>query len=46
MDLNKLLYWQDIWKLEFNTEKYKVRHIGSKNIKVEYKSSNWEIKKS
>ena len=36
MDLNKLSNWGDIWKLRFNIEKYKVLHIGSQNIKVEY----------
>ena len=37
MDLNELLYWEDIWKLRFNMEKYKVLHIGSKNIEIGYK---------
>ena len=29
---------------EFDIEKYKVLHVGSKNIKVEYKLNNMEIK--
>ena len=37
MNLNKLSYWEDIWKLIFNIEKCQVLHIGSKNIKVEYR---------
>ena len=32
MDLNKLSFWEDIWKSKFNIEKYKVLYIGSKNI--------------
>ena len=31
--------------MKFNIDKYKVLHIGSKNIQVEYKSINKEIKK-
>ena len=34
MHLNKLSYWDNIWKLKMNIEKCKVLHIGSKNIKV------------
>ena len=45
MDLNKLSYWEDIWKLEFDIEKCKVLYIGFKNIQFEYKLSNKEIKK-
>ena len=45
MDLNKLPYWKDIWKLKFNLKKCKVLYIGTKNIKVDYKLSNREIKK-
>ena len=45
MDLHKLSYWEDIWKLRFSIEKCKVLHSGSKNIKVEYKLRNKEIKK-
>ena len=45
MDLNRLSYWEDIWKLRFNLEECKVLHIGSKNIQFEYKLSNKEIKR-
>ena len=34
-----------MWKLEFNIEKFKVLHIRSRNIKVEYKLSFKKIKK-
>ena len=33
MDLNKLSYWKNIWKLKFSIEKCKVQQIWSKNIK-------------
>ena len=36
MDVNKLSFWEDIWKLDFNIEKFEVLNIGSKNIEVEY----------
>ena len=44
MYLNK---WplEDIWNLKFDIEKYNVLYIKFKNIKVEYKLSNKEIKK-
>ena len=45
MDLNKLSYQEDTWKLKCNVKKCKMQYIGSKNIKVEYKLSNREIKK-
>ena len=43
MELNKLSYWEDIWKLKFNIEK--PLHIESKNIKFNYRLSNKELKK-
>ena len=46
MNLNKLSYCEDIWKLEFNIEKFKELDVGSKNIKEEYELSNRNIKKS
>ena len=45
MNLKDLSYWGDIYKLKFNIERNKVLHIESKNIKVEYKLSNREMKK-
>ena len=45
MDLNKLLYQVDIWKLKFSREKCDGLHIGPWIIKVEYELSNWEIKR-
>ena len=45
MDLNKLSYWEDIRKLKYKKGKCKELHIGSQNMKVEYKWSNREIKK-
>ena len=32
----KILF-SDIWKLKFNLDKFKVLHIGLKNIQMEYK---------
>ena len=32
MDLDKLSYCENIWKLSSNVEKCKVLHFGSKNI--------------
>ena len=43
MDLNKLSYQEDIWKLKFIIEKGNVRYIESKNIKIECKLNNKEI---
>ena len=45
MDLNKLSYWDNFWKLRFNVEKCEVLHIVFKSITVEYKLNNREIKK-
>ena len=45
MELDKLSYWEYICRQKFNIEKCKVQYIGSKNIQVENKLSNKEIKK-
>ena len=34
MDVNELLYWEDIWKLGFNMEKFKVLNVVSQKIKI------------
>ena len=31
-DLQVLCNWSDKWQMRFNTEKYKVMHIGAKNL--------------
>ena len=43
MNLNKLSYSEDIWKLEFDVEKCKELDVGSQNVKNEL--NNREIKK-
>ena len=45
LNLNKLSYGKYIWKLRLDIEKWKSIRIRSKNIQVEYKLSNREIKK-
>ena len=45
MDLSKLPYLEDGWKLKFDIEKCKVQYNGSNNIKDEYKLSKKDIKK-
>ena len=46
VDLNKLLYLENSWKLKFDIEKCKSEHIGYKNIRVEYELTHKGIKKS
>ena len=36
-DLNKLHEWSVKWQMNFNAEKCKVLHLGSKNKKIQYK---------
>ena len=45
MDRNKFFYWKNIRKLKFDIEKCIVLHSGFKNIKVEYRLRNKEVKK-
>ena len=40
MDMNKLSYWENMWKLKFKIEKCKVLYIGSKYFKVECQLNN------
>ena len=46
IDQNKLSYLEVISKLKLDIEKCKLLHIGFKNIRIEYKFSEREIKRS
>ena len=39
-DLDKIVEWSATWQMKFNTEKCKVLHIGSKNVKFQYRMSD------
>ena len=41
-DIDKLVEWSEDWQLSFNLDKYKVMHIGSKNIKEQGYVMNWK----
>ena len=44
-DLNKLIDWSEKWLMSFNTDKYKVMHIGDKNPNFKYKMHDQELDK-
>src|ERR1700759_4303979 len=45
-DLDTLGEWSEINQMPFNVDKYKVMHVGKKNIKVDYKLMGREITKT
>ena len=44
-DLNKLIDWSEKWLMSFDTDKYKVMHIGDKNQNLKYKMRDRELDK-
>ena len=44
-DLDRLTQWSEKWQMKFNTDKCKVMHIGSQNIKYDYKMNDKILQK-